>query len=411
MVKQSDYSTQKQMQDQCLSILIIGAGIGGLALAQGLVKAGFNVSVFERDKSPTSRAQGYRISIRSLGMAALSALLTPKKMNRLSLAKVADVGDGFTCANENMKPLFTIPQGQDAAVQLLRSELRNLLQEDINIQWNKRLIMFEDKSDQVIAHFEDGSSASGDFLVGCDGGGSTVRELLPSVYRNNLGSIPKVIDSNRAVLGGQIDRTSEWDSLLPLNKNGLVRFVGPHSHSMGVCFSERADRSPTVFWALSEEIENREAPWYQFDQGLKCRQRILDHCKQLMRDEPWHENLKKLVYDTPSEAIMAPWLLRTTQFPDSSQFPMVPSGRVTLVGDSAHAMPPDRGLGGNNVLEDARLLSALLASAPKPIDWSKLTEEFERQMFTRARKAVQESDSAAEAFRNIRSQFSSESSE
>ncbi|MDF2550101.1 MAG: hypothetical protein K0S07_1168 [Chlamydiales bacterium] len=396
------------MHDQSTSILVIGAGLGGLALAQGLVRAGFNVTVFERDQSPTSRAQGYRISIRSLGMDALTALLTPEKMSRLSLAKVADVGDGFTCANEKMEPLLRIPQGQDAAVQLLRSELRSLLQEGINIQWNKRLVMFEDKGDRVIAHFEDGSYAAGDFLVGCDGGASTVREVLPSVYGNGLGSIPKVIDSARAALGGQIDRTPEWDMLLPLNKTGLVRFVGPNSHSMGVCFSERADRSPTVFWALSEEIEDPSAPWYQFDQGLDCRQRILDHCKQLMSNEPWHENLKKLVCDTPAEAVMAPWLLLTTQFSDSNQFPMVPSGRVTLVGDSAHAMPPDRGLGGNNVLEDARLLSALLTSSPKPIDWPRLTEEYERQMFARAKKAVQESDSAAEAFRNIRSESSSQ---
>jgi 2-polyprenyl-6-methoxyphenol hydroxylase and related FAD-dependent oxidoreductases len=384
-------------------ILIIGAGLGGLALAQGLVKAGFNVSVFERDESPTSRPQGYRISIRSLGMNALVALLTPEKMSRLSLAKITDVGDGFTCANEKMEPFFSVPQGQDAAVQFLRSELRSLLQEGINIKWNKRLVMFKDNGNQVIAHFEDGSYAAGDLLVGCDGGASTVKELLTSVYGNRLGSIPKVIDNNRAVLGGQIDRTPEWNTLLPLNKTGLVRFVGPDSHSLGICFSERADRSPTVFWVLSENIEDRNAPWYKFDQGVECRKRILDHCKQLMKKEPWHENLKKLVYDTPAEAIMAPWLLRTTQFPDSNQFPMVPSGRVTLVGDSAHAMPPDRGLGGNNVLEDARLLSTLLASSPKPIDWPKLTEKFEREMFARARIAVQESESAAEYFRNLRS--------
>ena len=391
-----------QMQDQKPSILIIGAGLGGLALAQGLVQAGFHVSVFERDLSPTSRAQGYRISIRLLGMAALAALLTPEKMSRLSLAKVADVGDGFTCANEKMEPLFKIPAGQEAAVQLLRSELRSLLQEGIHIEWSKRLCRFEDKGDQVIAHFEDGSHAAGDLLVGCDGRASTVRELLPSVYGNTLGSVPKVMDSTRAILGGQIDRTPEWDTLLPLNKAGLVRFVGPSSHSIGVCFSERADRSPTIFWFLSEDMEERGIAWYQFDQGLECRKRILDHCKQLVRSEPWHENLKKLIDDTPAEAIMAPWLIRTTRFPDSDQFPMVPSGRVTLVGDSAHAMPPDRGLGGNNVLEDARLLSALLASSPQPIDWPKLTEEFERQMFARARQAVQESDGAAESFRNIR---------
>lgn len=384
-------------------ILIIGAGLGGLALAQGLVLAGFDVTVFERDESPLSRAQGYRISIRSLGMRALAELLTPEKMSRLSTAKVRDVGDGFTCANEKMEPFFTVPQGQDAAVQFLRSELRSLLQEGINIQWNKRLVVVEDKDDQVIAHFEDGSCAAGDLLVGCDGSGSIVREFLLSKYGNSLGSIPKVVDSNRAIFGGQIDRTPEWDTLLPLNKTGLVRFVGPDSHSLGVCFSERADRSPTVFWVLSEDIEDRNSPWYKFDQGVECRKRILDHCKQLIKKESWHENLKKLICDTPTEAIMAPWLLRTTQFPDSNQFPMVPSGRVTLVGDSAHVMPPDRGLGGNNVLEDARLLSALLASSPSPIDWPRLTEKFEREMFARARIAVQESENAAEYFRKLRS--------
>ncbi len=387
-------------------ILIIGAGLGGLALAQGLMKAGFNVTVFERDESPTSRPQGYRISIRSLGMNALAALLTPEKLSRLSMAKVRDVGDGFTCANEKMEPFFCIPQGQDAAIQFLRSELRSLLQEGVNIEWNKRLVMFEDNGNQVIGHFEDGSSTTGDLLVGCDGGGSIARELLPSICGNSLGSIPKVVDSDRTIFGGQIDRTPEWDILLPLNKMGLVRFQGPHSHYMGVCFSERADRSPTVFWTISEETKDRNAPWYHFDHGLECRVRILDHCRQLMENGPWHENLKKLVYDTPAESIMASWLARTTQFPDSDQFPMVPSGRVTLLGDSAHAMSPEKGLGGNNVLEDARLLSALLASSSKPIDWAGVTGRFEREMFARVRVAVQESESAAEYFRNLRSRES-----
>ncbi len=384
-------------------ILIIGAGLGGLALAQGLVKAGFQVTVFERDESPASRAQGYRISIRSLGMAALIALLPSEKISRLPLAKIADVGDGFTCANENMEPFFTVPQGQDAAVQFLRSELRSLLGEGIDIQWNKRLIMFEDRDDQVIAHFEDGSHVTGDLLVGCDGGKSIVREILPSVYGNSLGSVPKIVHSNRAILGGQIDRTSEWDDLLPLNKTGLVRFLGPHSHYLGVCFSERVDRSPTIFWALSEKVEDPTAPWYQFDQGLEYRTRILDRCKQLMNNGCWHRNLKKLIDDTKVEAIMAPWLVRTTRFPEFDQFPMVPTGRVTLLGDSAHSMPTEKGLGGNHVLEDARLLSMLLASSQEPIDWPRVIEDYERQMFSRAKAAVQESESAAEYFFNLRS--------
>jgi hypothetical protein len=62
-----------------------------------------------------------------------------------------------------------------------------------------------------------------------------------------------------------------------------------------------------------------------------------------------------------------------------------------------------RGLGGNNVLEDARLLSALIASSSQSIDWPKLMEKYERKMFARARIAVQESESAAEYFRSLRS--------
>lgn len=140
------------------------------------------------------------------------------------------------------------------------------MSEGVNIQWNRRLVMLEDDGNQVIAHFEDGQSASGDLLIGCDEARSIIIELLPSVYGNSVGSISKVIDHNRAILGGQIDRTPEQDALLPLNKTRMVRFVGPNLHSIGVCFSERAGRSLTFYRVVVEEIEDRNAPWYQFDQ-------------------------------------------------------------------------------------------------------------------------------------------------
>ena len=64
-------------------------------------------------------------------------------------------------------------------------------------------------------------------------------------------------------------------------------------------------------------------------------------------------------------------------------------------------MPTEKGLGENNVLEDARLLSALLASKLNPIKWPGLIEHDERNMFARARAAVQESENAADYFRNL----------
>ena len=373
-------------------IMIIGAGLGGLALAQGLARAGFDVVVFERDESPESRAQGYRISIRAMGLAALKALLPRSRFERLDLAKVADVGDGFVYATSQMKALMKIPLGKDAVVQLLRTELRGVLLEGVNIQWNKRLISCEEHQEQVIAHFEDGSTASGDLLVGCDGGASRVRELMKSMGARSL---PRVFANGLVTFGGQIDRSSEWNELLPLNHAGFVRFLGPHGHSIGVCFSERKDRSPTVYWALSEEMGEKEASWYQLGSEPTNRERLLEHCKQLMNRKGWHPNLRKLIHQTRPSELMEPWLLRTTQFSKNDQLPMVLSGRITLLGDAAHSMPPDRGLGGNNVLEDARLLTSILGNPKEDIVWPRAIAEYERQMFARAKKAVEESTKAA----------------
>jgi hypothetical protein len=60
-----------------LHVVVIGAGIGGLALAQGLRKAGVGVAVYERDRAPTDRVQGYRLHINPTGSAALHACLPP----------------------------------------------------------------------------------------------------------------------------------------------------------------------------------------------------------------------------------------------------------------------------------------------------------------------------------------------
>ena len=58
-------------------VLIIGGGIGGLCLAQGLKKAGMSAAVYERDRTPTDRLQGYRVHINPAGSRALNAGLPP----------------------------------------------------------------------------------------------------------------------------------------------------------------------------------------------------------------------------------------------------------------------------------------------------------------------------------------------
>jgi 2-polyprenyl-6-methoxyphenol hydroxylase-like FAD-dependent oxidoreductase len=44
-------------------ILIIGAGLGGLALAQALQAHGVPFEIFERDAAPTARKQGWAVAL------------------------------------------------------------------------------------------------------------------------------------------------------------------------------------------------------------------------------------------------------------------------------------------------------------------------------------------------------------
>jgi len=50
-----------------LYVIIIGGGIGGLSLEQGLKRNGIRVALYERDRSPDTRVQGYRLNIEPLG--------------------------------------------------------------------------------------------------------------------------------------------------------------------------------------------------------------------------------------------------------------------------------------------------------------------------------------------------------
>jgi glycine/D-amino acid oxidase-like deaminating enzyme len=89
-------------------VAIIGAGIGGLCLAQNLKKAGISVVVYERDESRTARLQGYRIHIDPDGSRALYESLPPR-LWEIFLATCGKVGrGGISFATEQLKELLFV---------------------------------------------------------------------------------------------------------------------------------------------------------------------------------------------------------------------------------------------------------------------------------------------------------------
>src|SRR5438045_1273967 len=93
------------MSQMNLRVLVIGGGLGGLCLAQGLHKAGIAVEVYERDSSLTTRTQGHRIHIDTRGEQALRECLPPS-LYELFLSTRGQPSKGlttFSIANGELK--------------------------------------------------------------------------------------------------------------------------------------------------------------------------------------------------------------------------------------------------------------------------------------------------------------------
>ena len=103
--------------------------------------------------------------------------------------------------NRNMAQRFGQP-----AVNMCRATLNEAIidkawRENVELAFEKRLVRIEDRADlPVIAHFADGTSAEGDFLIGADGVHSAVRaHVIPDG--------PKPFDTGLIGFGGFVPRS------------------------------------------------------------------------------------------------------------------------------------------------------------------------------------------------------------
>jgi 2-polyprenyl-6-methoxyphenol hydroxylase-like FAD-dependent oxidoreductase len=156
-------------------VLVIGAGLGGLALVTGLVRQGVRCTLFERDATPRDRLQGYRIVFRNepnSNIQAMDALLDllPDHLQEKLFSMAGDGGNVATNTDENLcsKNVFNLPV--DSA-SLGRMALRDVMLDNLEngvVHVGKTFVSYERRGDKIVAKFEDGQEFEGDFLVAAD---------------------------------------------------------------------------------------------------------------------------------------------------------------------------------------------------------------------------------------------------
>jgi 2-polyprenyl-6-methoxyphenol hydroxylase-like FAD-dependent oxidoreductase len=379
-----------------LRVLIAGAGIGGLCLAQGLRKAGIKTLVFERDASAQVRGQGFRFRIDADGDAALKACLS-QDLYDLYKATSSQSSPPTAAYDFQMREIFRMdsrpgipPQHTAVNRRTLREVLMGYLGNSIH--FNHTLQRVTQTDDTVTATFANGTRASGDLLVAADGINSVVRhQLLPHI---------EPIDTGMRCIYGTTPLTTELLHTLPdIFLSGFVPFAGPDRQTLAMGIfrpcNPIADTAlkltPTVrltpihdyiMWLYVAPLDLYTTP----DDDLRIATPSTLHQKALDLTKDWHPTLRQILQQADvSTLFQVP--IRT-----SPPIPTWPSTRITLLGDAIHAMTPAGGIGANTAMRDAALLTDLLTTAHRgEISLLNAITQYETEMRLYGTAAVRQS--------------------
>ena len=398
-------------------ILISGAGLASLLLAQSLRRASIPFLVFERDSSFTFRAQGYRLRLSSQGLDAIESVLGPEGFQTFwnACGKTGGGGmvklDAITGKAETPKTQQPEPAKEEVkdgpgsnlqsrggkVVGISRGDMRQLFMSGCEpfIRWAHRVTGYELTGSGVRAVFADGSkSEEGEMLVGGEGIHSHVAKQL------SQGKL-KVFDSGARGIHGQAPTTAFKDlgegvwQIRDENKPDRKVFVITNVRS-----GDLNDPNIEFGWTMVAPPGIIKAPG---NNDSVIGRPAAEIAKALTED--WHPRLKPL-FDQMIESEAAFWKITCSTPTGVPEWQNEP--RVTVIGDAAHSMTPagkcsdlfklfipistdklQGGLGANTSVRDSALLGKLLTEAGGYADT--VTAAYEKEMRVYASETVRTS--------------------
>lgn len=306
-------------------VIIIGAGIGGLATAIALHKAGFRVEVFER--AAILKEVGAGIALSPNAMRILQHLGVMQQV--VDCSTVLEAAASFTSTGEKIASIAT-NHPLFPTVSLHRADLHKVLAAAIPadcLHLGEELVRIENSASEVKAFFASGNSISAGVLIGADGLRSKVRAEL-------LGD------------GGPVYRGYQcWRGVSTVPSTNILTETFGAGVRLGVV---PIGSRQTAWWCTANEPEmTKDAP-----DGPRAKLlRLLGN---------WHDPIPTLIKNTDESAIIK------TAIYDRLPAKKWSKGKCTLLGDAAHPSTPNMGQGACMAIEDAAVLSRCLSQYPEP---------------------------------------------
>ncbi|MEV4575561.1 FAD-dependent monooxygenase [Nonomuraea jabiensis] len=311
-------------------VLVVGAGPTGLTLACDLARRGVAVRIIDQAPGPFPGSRAKGVTPRTvevfddLGVAGeATRASTPVVMRHHGRdgTFVDQRPDSYWRSSPaEPYPQLLLPQWRTEAI--LRSLLSRL---GVTVEYGTRLAAFEQDGHQVVAavqHPEGGRTITAGYLVGCDGGHSTVRRELGVAFEGTTHPAQALLIGDLEVTGPRADRLHFW--------------ADPERGFLQLC-----PFTGSPVWQVAAMT-----PGWQARPPAPSRE-VFQHAA------------REITGSSGIEFGAARWT--STYRVNVRMADRLRRGRVFLAGDAAHVHPPAGGLGMNTGIQDAYNLGWKLA--------------------------------------------------
>lgn len=373
-------------------VAIIGAGIGGVALAVACLHRGIPFTIYERDSDFNARSQGYGLTLqqaskamKGLGITSLGGVISTKHIVHNPEGKVlGEWGTRKWLETEIKSP--TKRTNIHIARQLLRLALLEQLGGNNKVQWGHQLLNLRASENGVELSFQTNGevkTVKADLVVGADGIRSAVRRLIIGEETTPLRYLDCIV-----ILG--ICSLSALEGLKSELLDGATIFQTANGNERIYVMPYTAD---SVMWQLSFPMSEEDAKAL----SAKGVHALKEEARQRTQ---WHTPIPQILEATP-ENLISGYPVYDRELLSSEL--LAKNKNITLLGDAAHPMSPFKGQGANQALLDAlKLARKISKGCNAKSKWKErglrecVLNDFEAEMLERSAEKVKGSADAAQ---------------
>ena len=327
-------------------LLIAGGGIGALAAALSSARAGWQVRLYEKAEVFSEVGAGLQLGPNAtrilqgwgLGQALERLAAFPDKLlvrSAPSGRELASLSLGSRCQQRYGAPYATLHRADLHSMLLDSVRLRP----EVKLHLNSPVTGYTDTPEGVQLAWADGYSVEGDALIGADGLWSQVRlQTLEDHVAQPTGHL-----AYRALV-------RQSDLPKSLRSQQVIVWLGPDMHL--VSYPVRGGEWLNVVMFTQGQVPDDHQDWDHAGLRDNVLTATAGHCAELTA----------LV-----EAVPAWRLWALCDRPPVASAAQMALGRVALLGDAAHPMPPYLAQGAGMAIEDAAELGRCLAGVVKPV--------------------------------------------